>query len=145
MDSSLIFQIANSIALLAWLPLWVAPNWSGTRWWVEQKAVVGLMGLAYLSLFLWLMLMPKEETVALDFSSLEGLMTLFQTEEAVLVGWIHYLAFDFLAGCYIFEKAKARHIPHLLLLPALVFTFMLGPVGWIFYVVVKQFYPIPSS
>jgi uncharacterized membrane protein len=141
MDAATLFKIVNSIALLAWIPMLVAPKWKWTKWWVTQKPVIGLLALAYLSLFIYLIVNMPADGPAMDFSSLAGVKALFQSDQAVLVGWIHYLAFDLMAGCYIFEQAQKRKIPHLLVVPALIFTFMLGPVGWLIYLLIKQFYP----
>lgn len=142
MDAALLFQIANGLALLAWLPMLIAPRWKWTKWGVTQKPIISILALAYLLLFIYFILNSSAEAAAMDFSSLAEVKALFQSDEAVLVGWIHYLAFDLMAGCYIFEQAEKRKIPQLLLAVALIFTFMLGPVGWLIYLLVKQFYPI---
>lgn len=136
----MLFQIANSLALLAWLPMLFAPKWKWTKWWVAQKPMISLLAFGYLLLFLMFVLSPAADAAPMDFSSLAGVKALFQTDQAVLVGWIHYLAFDLMAGCYIFEQAQKRSIPHVLLVPALILTFVLGPVGWLTYLLIKQFY-----
>lgn len=141
MNTALLFQIANGLALLAWLPMIVAPKWKGTKWGVAQRPIISILAFAYLFLFIYFIVNSSGEAAEMDFSSLAGVKALFQSDEAVLVGWIHYLAFDLMVGCYIFEQAEKRKIPQLLLAVALIFTFMLGPVGWLIFLLIKQFYP----
>lgn len=141
MNTALLFQIANGLALLAWLPMLIAPRWKWTKWGVAQRPIISVLAFAYLFLFIYFILNASTEAAPMDFSSLAGVKALFQSDQAVLVGWIHYLAFDLMVGCYIFEQAENRKIPQLLLSITLIFTFMLGPVGWLIYLLIKQFYP----
>ena len=69
----------------------------------------------------------------MDFGSLDSVMELFTDEKAVLGGWIHYLAFDLLVGMWIVDKNQTLKISPFLIAPCLVFTFMLGPVGFTFF------------
>jgi hypothetical protein len=57
----------------------------------------------------------------------------------LLAAWIHYLAFDFLVGRVVLADAQRRGLPHLLVAPCLVLTFMLGPVGYLAYAAVRLF------
>src|SRR5690606_3386090 len=38
---------------------------------------------------------------AMDFTSLAGVMALFATKGGMVVGWVHYLAFDLFTGMWI--------------------------------------------
>ena len=67
------------------------------------------------------------------FSTLAGVATLFSNPWALLAGWIHYLAFDLLIGTWEARDARERGVPHLLLVPCLVLTFLFGPAGWLLY------------
>jgi len=44
----------------------------------------------------------------------------------LLAGWTHYLAFDLFIGGWEVRDAQRRGIPHLLIVPALVLTFLFG-------------------
>jgi hypothetical protein len=57
----------------------------------------------------------------------------------VVAGWIHYLIFDLFVGAWEARDARRRGVPHLLLVPCLLFTLMIGPVGLLLYVVVRFF------
>jgi len=73
------------------------------------------------------------------FGSLEQVSNLFDNRWALLAGWVHYLAFDLLVGCWISADARRNGIPHLAVVPCLFFTFMLGPFGYLLYRAVRLF------
>ena len=73
-----------------------------------------------------------------SFISLDGVMQLFRNESAVLAGWIHYLAFDLMEGVFIVLNSLKNNIPHLLVIPCLLLTFMLGPVGLLLYMFIRM-------
>jgi len=73
----------------------------------------------------------------MDFGSLTSVMALFTEENAVLAGWVHYLAFDLLVGMWMVTQNKALGIHQLLMAPCLFFTFMLGPVGFLMFMGMK--------
>ena len=73
----------------------------------------------------------------MDFGSLKSVMTLFTEENAVLAGWIHYLAFDLLIGMWILDQNKELKINQLVIAPCLFLTFTLGPVGFLLFMIIK--------
>jgi hypothetical protein len=52
-------------------------------------------------------------------------------------GWLHYLAFDLFVGAWIAERAGALGIPHLLVLPLLLLTFLFGPAGLLAFALLR--------
>tara|TARA_A200000113_G_C8845169_1_gene348367 strand:+ start:149 stop:490 length:342 start_codon:yes stop_codon:yes gene_type:complete len=70
-----------------------------------------------------------------DFSSLEGIVSLFQkaTAESAAAGWLHYLAFDFWVGVWIVKHSRKLGISHKIVVFPMLFTFMLGPTGILVY------------
>jgi hypothetical protein len=69
------------------------------------------------------------------FSTLAGVKSLFGQDLGVLVGWIHYLAFDLFVGTYIVKKAQSLQMPRFLYTICLPFTFMFGPLGLLLFYV----------
>lgn len=128
-----IYQWANQLALLPWLLMMIAPNWKWTKKIALGLFLPALFALAYLILFI---LYFKVDSFS-EFSTLDGVLALFSQKEAVLVGWLHYLAFDLLVGTWEYADSKKSGIPHLLLVPCLVFTLMAGPVGFLMYLGVR--------
>jgi hypothetical protein len=80
-----------------------------------------------------------------DFTSLAGVSALFANPWLLLAGWIHYLAFDLLTGVWDVRDAARRGVPHWLVVPCLVLTFLLGPAGWLLYQAVRRSRPAPAA
>ncbi|SHJ61532.1 protein of unknown function [Hymenobacter daecheongensis DSM 21074] len=138
----LLFSLANAAALLGWLLLGVAPRWRGTQAVVHSGALpLGLAG-AYALLIGGHYLGPHAGTGG--FGSLAQVAALFQDPWALLAGWVHYLCFDLTIGAWQARDARRRGLPHWLLLPCLLLTFLLGPVGLLLYHALRRFYPAPT-
>ena len=132
MNANQIFSIINSLALISWLPLFIAP--------FNKKVRNALLGttVTLLSTVYAILFFQTFDAGALEsFSTLEGLMTLFSDRDAVLIGWIHYLAFDLLAGLFIAKNAEKHRLNPWIVRPIFLFTFMAGPLGFLFYVIYK--------
>lgn len=132
MQAETIFSIANTLALVSWLLLAILPRFRVTRAVVLTGTVPLLLSAAYLVIIV--MFFGKAEG---SFSSLAGVMQLFTNPWAVLAGWLHYLAFDLFVGAWEVRDAEKHGVPHLLVIPCLFFTFMLGPIGYLMYVAIR--------
>src|SRR5690606_2333913 len=113
--------------MLGWLPLLLLPR---ARWAVSLVPIVvpAVLSVAYVALVA--AALPGSDG---GFSSLAAVRALFESPEALLAGWTHYLAFDLFIGGWEVRDAQRRGIPHLLLVPALVLTFLAGPGGLLLY------------
>ena len=134
MKAEQIFSIANLIAMVSWIILAVAPRWIVTRKVILSGAIPLLLSAAYFVLIV--MFFGKSEG---GFGSLADVMKLFTNEWAVLAGWIHYLAFDLFVGTWEVKDAQAKRISHWFVVPCLFLTFMLGPIGFLLYSVLRFF------
>ncbi len=125
-----LFQIVNTVALLLWLVLILAPRWTGA---IGQLRIAGAGGL---SLF-YVVLVATALTIgfgdargqAPDFSTIAGIRAIFATDGGVVTGWTHYLALDLFAGLWIAEDSDARRISRFVQAPVLLLTFLAGPAG----------------
>ena len=135
MTPDTIFLICNNGVLPAWILLVVAPSWSWTQRIVHQIWIPILLGIVYLGV----MVTSPSSPSGGDMTSLEGVMTLFTSPHSVLVGWVHYLAFDLFVGAWEVRDARRLSIPHGFVVPCLVLTLMLGPVGLLCYLSLRFF------
>ena len=133
MSADTVFSIANLAVMPGWLLLVFAPAWRWTTKLIAPVLLPGLLGLAYITLFA-----SQLGTMDGGFGSLEEVMRLFGNEWLVVVGWIHYLAFDLFIGSWEVRNARALGIPHALVIPCLVLTLMAGPAGLVLYLVVRR-------
>lgn len=133
-----LFALANPLALLGWALLVLAPRWIGTRRLVLSGALPLVLATAYVLLIEWHYL--GEHAGQGGFSSLSEVAALFRDPWALLAGWVHYLCFDMAVGIWESLDARRRGVPHLLLVPALLLTFLFGPLGLLLYSVLRRFY-----
>ncbi len=132
MKAEQIFSIANLIAMVSWIILIVAPRWIVTRKIILSGAIPLLLSVAYLALIV--LFFGKAEG---GFGSLADVMKLFTNEWAALSGWIHYLAFDLFVGTWEVKDAQEKGISHWFVIPCLFLTFMLGPIGFLLYSILR--------
>jgi hypothetical protein len=135
MTAEQLFSILNLVTMAAWLPLVFVPR---MRWAATVVPVVMPSLLAVTYVVLVAATLPQSEG---GFSSLGGVRALFDNPWALLAGWTHYLAFDLFIGGWEVRDAQRRGIPHLLVVPALVLTFFLGPGGLLLYLAIRSFAP----
>ncbi len=136
MNAETVFSIANLVALVGWLLLIFAPRWKWTQTIVVSGAVSLLLSVAYLVLIV--LFFDKAEG---GFGSLSDVMKLFTNPYAALAGWIHYLAFDLFVGSWEVKDAGKRGISHWFVMPCLVLTFLLGPIGFLLYGILRLVVP----
>ncbi len=131
MNPETIFSIVNTTALLGWITLAVAPGWIWTRR-IVWTAIPMLLSAAYLILVVSFFGQAEG-----GFGSLAAVMQLFKNKNAALAGWIHYLAFDLFVGSWEVKDAQERGVSHWFVVPCLFLTFLLGPIGFLAYNVVR--------
>ena len=119
-----LFSLAGFAAMTGWLALALAPLRPRLAQMVAGWIIPALIGVAYAGLIAryW-----GESTGGVG--SLGEVSALFDHRGLLLAGWLHYLAFDLFVGAWEVREAERVGIPHLLVLPALVLTFLFGPIG----------------
>ena len=132
MNYETILRIINVPVLIAWASMIFAPRWRVTRAFVHSDAVQLGIAIVYIAL-----IGPLLPGVLGQFDTLEHISQAFTQPRLVLAGWIHYLAFDLLVGRVVLADAQRRGIRHLLVVPCLLLTFLLGPIGYLLYAVIR--------
>ena len=134
MSPDSILQICSTIVMAGWIVLLIiSPFWSGF-----DKFLIGIIITLFTIIYAWLIFQVFGPGDFEKFGSLNGVMELFTDKTAVTAGWIHYLAFDLLTGIWIKKNALKYNIHHLVLIPCLLLTFMLGPIGLLLYLLVRS-------
>jgi hypothetical protein len=127
-----LFQLANPIALSGWLVLLLSPLAPRAAQAISAAAIPLLLALAYAGLVLaywW--------DAPGGFGSLPEVQALFTHPHIALAGWVHYLAFDLFIGAWEVRTARAEGIPHWLVIPCLVLTFLFGPAGLLAFAILR--------
>lgn len=142
MNWDMIFGLANVWALLGWVILAFAPKRAHVVPLVFFAGVV-LLACLYAGLIIPLMAGVISDGGPIgrppaDFTTLAGVMALFDSPGGATIGWIHYLAFDLFVGIWIARNADAHKISRWLQAPILFFTLMAGPIGLLLYLLLRQ-------
>jgi hypothetical protein len=132
MNPETLFSICNVLVLPGWLLLIVAPRWRVTSWVIGYAILPLVLAVVYVGL-----IAARFGGAEGGFGSLAEVRQLFADPYLLLAGWVHYLAFDLFVGSWQARDAQRLGIPHLLLIPCLVLTFLFGPTGLLAYCVLR--------
>lgn len=134
MSADLIFSICNAAIIPAWLLLILLPRWKWTLSLITTVIVPFVLALLYGGMFASRLGSLPEGG---GFGSLSGVMTFFADPFLLTIGWVHYLAFDLFVGSWEVHDSQKLGISHWLVVPCLLCTFMLGPIGLGLYLVLR--------
>lgn len=127
-----LYILANSVAFVGWLFLLASPWLPRIADIVAGIVIPLLLAVAYAVLMFFVVDLSQG-----GFTTLPDLMQLFGRSEAVLVGWLHYLAFDLFIGSWQVETARREGVPFAWIVPALVLTLFLGPIGLLAFMAIR--------
>jgi hypothetical protein len=133
MTSTALFTFANNLALFGWILLLIVPEWKYTRTTIINVAIPLLLSVLYFYLIVVHFGAMQEG----GFGSIAELKILFSNDDLILLGWVHYLAFDLFIGTWEYFDAKKNGINRFLIIPCQVLTFLAGPVGLLLYIVLR--------
>ena len=131
MNPEQLFSAANAAVLPAWILLIAFPRWPWTH-----RLVPAAFALPLALVYLWLLVTNAGGEGG--FASLGAVSTLFRNPWVLLGGWIHYLAFDLFVGAWEVRDAQRLGLPHISVIPCLLLTFMLGPIGLLVYWILRS-------
>jgi hypothetical protein len=132
MSAESAFSFGSSFVLIGWFLLLVFPNWKFTQA-IILNGVVVILAILYAYIF-------SKDIASFDpksFSTLSNVKALFQNDNAVAAGWLHYLVFDLLVGAYIVKQCQKLEISRWIYSLILPFAFMFGPIGYLIFFVIK--------
>lgn len=133
MSQDAVFGWINGIAIAGWLALLLGPLIPELSQRLAAVICPLLLAIGYVAVIGWSLGGGEGGGSAPDFTTLDGVAAIFSTRTAVLAGWAHYLAFDLFVGAWEARDARRRGLAHAVLIPALVLTFLSGPLGFLVY------------
>jgi len=133
-----LYKLVNVVAAIGWVILIFLPNWNLADSAIKYGIVVGL-SVFYIYVLFIRKDIENEVYPKGNFTSLEGVINLFKNPRNLLAGWVHYLAFDLMLGIFIKTQANEIGMSHFLQIPCFILTFMLGPVGYLLFVILQLF------
>ena len=133
MNLETLFKLSSIIAGVGWIVLiFISPYWKA---WDKFLAGVIIVILALTYSFLNFTNFKPDNLS--DFFSLDGIQSLYINKALLLAGWEHFLAFDLLVAVWIKRNSIKYGIRHWVILPAIIFTCMLGPLGFLIYLLTR--------
>lgn len=138
MDWGLIFNAVNLLALVAWGALILLPRWPALLSAILYIGI-GLLCLIYTVCLGSVLtgLVPAGDGGA-DFTTIDGVRSIFASDVGVTIGWTHYLAFDLFVGLWIARDADGKFISRFIQAPILLMTFVAGPAGLLAWLIVRE-------
>ena len=127
----LMFWISSICIGPIWGLMWFAPRHKIT------KKVVGDIRIAVLPLCIPYAILAIPEipnimlTLGSQMPSPDLVIEFFSDDKVVILGWLHFLAFDVLAGRYIWLRMLACDRPMYVSTPILVLGMMVAPLGFL--------------
>jgi hypothetical protein len=130
---SSLFTFVHVVALAGWALVFLAPRGPRVAAYVLYLCI-GLLCLIYAVMFA----SQASAIIGGDFLSIKGIRALFATDEGIVIGWTHYLAFDLFIGQWIAKDADNKGFSRLAQAPILVMTLFAGPIGLLIWLVVRE-------
>ncbi|HJQ10379.1 MAG TPA: ABA4-like family protein [Gemmatimonadaceae bacterium] len=131
-----LFKIAG-FAAPAWALLIFVPTWRGTRWLARSAIVPAFLCVLYV-IGIGAQIIAGGLGFVREFGTAEGVAHLLSQADIAIIAWIHFLAFDQLVGIFIYrDNMHHRYVPIPVQSVILFFTFMLGPVGFLSYYLLR--------
>ncbi|RYU94633.1 ABA4-like family protein [Emticicia agri] len=134
MNPETVFSIVNALVMPQWLLMIFAPYWRWTQKLADSYLIPVLLAVTYA----FYVITSLGNLDFMSFSTLAGIKNMFSEEQSVLVGWIHYLCFDLVAGTYIYKDSLSKGINRIGVGVCLFFCLMLGPVGFLLYWIIGK-------
>jgi Domain of unknown function (DUF4281) len=127
------FWLSISIYLLGWIALLFAPLRHRFCWIVARSCAMAL-AIGYCLLLLctmdqitgWQKLIFSETFVAWQFWS------------AMPLSVLHILAFNLFIGSWQVEDTPRHQIPHIIIVPCLIVTALIGPAGFVLHILLRD-------
>ena len=131
---TLLFRLGNLLVMPFWALMILLPRWRWTVRILRSPFVSAAPALLYAALVL-----PRLGTIwpAIARPTIGGVATLLGSPEGATIAWVHFLAFDLFVGRWIFLDSQERRLSPLLMAPVLFLTLMLGPFGFLIYLVLR--------
>lgn len=135
------FRLSNVLVLPFWAVMILLPRWRWTARMVRSPIGSVVSAALYAALVL-----PRlgEIWPAVSRPTLSGVATLLGSPAGATIAWVHFLAFDLFVGRWIYFDSQQRRISAWLMAPVLFLTLMLGPAGFLLYLIVRPLAAVVS-
>ena len=136
-----VYLWANFGVLPFWLMIIFIPNSKITHTFVNSIILPLLLTGAYIyTLYQTILLDEPILDIFTLYLSLDNLYTIFATESFLLLFWLHFLALNLFLGSWLSRDGIQHAVPRTVIVISLVLVYFTGPLGLVFYWLIKIFY-----
>lgn len=127
------------------LPFWIMlifiPNSKFSQFFVNSIILPTILGSIYIYIVYQAIIL---EDPFLDifklYLNLDNLYTVFATESFLLIFWIHFVSINLFLGSWVSRDAFKYNISRLMAFVPLILIYFIGPIGLVWYWLVRVFY-----
>ena len=135
-----IYYIANIGVIPCWLLLVFIPNHILTKFFIKSVIIPILLSTAYIYISYQIYITENIFEVFNLYFGLNELYALFSNEAFLLIFWLHFLSINLFVGNWIASDSKLYMVSKTFVIIALILTYFTGPVGLVFYWLVRILY-----
>ena len=131
---STLFRVSNLLVLPFWALMILLPRWRWTTRIVRSPLVIAGPVALYAALVL-----PRlgEIWPVVSQPTLSGMTALLGSPAGATIAWMHFLSFDLFVGRWMYLDSQKRPVTVWLMALTLLLTLMLGPVGFLLYLILR--------
>ena len=135
-----IYMFANFGVSPFWLLLIFLPSVRLTKILAQSVIAPLLLGISYAFLSYKIYLEGNIFDGFQLYQGLDGLYTVFSNETFLLIFWLHFLSLSLFIGSWIARDSERHMIPQIFSAISLAITYFTGPIGLIFYWILRIFF-----
>jgi hypothetical protein len=130
-----IFSVSSFLVMPFWFLMIFLPTWKWTKRIIASPWISASAALLYAVLVLpgVLQILP-----AVMNPNLGGIQSLLGTPAGATIAWVHFLAFDLFVGRWVYLDSREKQLSFFLVSPLLFLVLMLGPLGFLLYLILRQ-------
>jgi len=135
-----IYYIANIGVIPCWLLLIASPNHAITKFFVKSVIIPAFLSTAYIFIVYQIHITENIFEIFNLYLGLNELYALFSNEAFLLVFWLHFLSISLFVGNWIASDARIYAVSRFFVVLSLIITYFTGPVGLVFYWIIRILY-----
>ena len=137
----MIYLWLNLGILPFWFTLIFFPQSQISKVFITSIFPIFILGLAYA--YLLYMSFIDEYDFLQNFKLYLGLneiLNLFENQSFLILFWVHFLSINLFCGGWIVKDSKLFNMNKILVSIQLIITYLIGPIGLVFYWIIRIFY-----
>ena len=135
-----IYLLANWGVIPFWLMLLTIPTQPITKFLVNSVIAPLILASAYVYLAYKLYLDGEVFDVFQLYFGLDNLYSIYSNDTFLLIFWLHFLSINLFIGSWMSRDAQKYMVPKILTMVSLILIYFSGPVGLVFYWIIRIFF-----